>query len=401
MKRILMITSDYEPAYGGIGIHVKYLMKELIERGYSITLLVARMKVNENYEYSSDKYYQETYNTPELKVVEINTNFSKVLSKEEQVLLENLEEKEQFDYYTAVINQFFIKGAISYLDSSEDEYEIIHLHDAFVSLGAVLLKKYLNLSMVVTMHSMNSGADWMIDNVRRYLVNNTEKIVCVSDFIRNEIIKRFQFKDDNRIVTIHNSVNVMEYKRETPIEENGEIVFCGRLEKIKGVDLLIQAVGQMPEKYKKKIKVTIIGKGDETEELKKQCREFKIENKVNFTGFINQKEVFQYYDKAMCVVLPSRKEAFATTALEAMSRGCCVLSSNTGGFTEMIKDEENGFLFQKEDVESLKRKLVYIFENMNLVNKVSKKAQETVLEYSWKNAGQKICDVYKKVKRKI
>ncbi len=63
---------------------------------------------------------------------------------------------------------------------------------------------------------------------------------------------------------------------------------------------------------------------------------------------------FHYYDRAMCVVLPSKNEPFATTALEAMSRGCCVVASGVGGFTELIHDGEDGFLFEQGYLQSCK-----------------------------------------------
>ena len=174
MKRILMISSDYEPCYGGIGIHVKNLTYELIKLGYQITLLIGRMKTSLDYAYTSGDFYSVTADTEALKVVEIDTDFARRLSKEELKLCSVLEEKDTFDYETAILNQLFLKGAITYLGHTDDKFRLIHLHDAFISFGAVMLGRYLNIPMAVTMHSMNSGEAWMIDNVRRYLVNNVD-----------------------------------------------------------------------------------------------------------------------------------------------------------------------------------------------------------------------------------
>ena len=59
MERLLLISSDYQPSYGGIGIHTKNLIAELNKQNIKITLLVARMKVAENYKYPSEAFYQE------------------------------------------------------------------------------------------------------------------------------------------------------------------------------------------------------------------------------------------------------------------------------------------------------------------------------------------------------
>ena len=398
MKRILMISSDYEPCYGGIGIHVKNLTYELIKLGYQITLLIGRMKTSLDYAYTSGDFYSVTADTEALKVVEIDTDFARRLSKEELKLCSVLEEKDTFDYETAILNQLFLKGAITYLGHTDDKFRLIHLHDAFISFGAVMLGRYLHIPMAVTMHSMNSGEAWMIDNVRRYLVNNVDKILCVSDFIRNEIIRRFNFTNLNKLVTVYNSVNLKIRKRGQPVLSNGEIVFCGRLEEVKGVDLLIRAVSLLPQSYRERVRLTIIGTGSAKEQLKRLCEEVHMEEKTVFTGLINQRDVFNYYEKAMCVVLPSRKEAFSTAALEAMSIGCCVLASDVGGFTELIHDGENGFLFKTENVQELAGKLRYIFDHTQIVNDVGGKAQLKISEeYLWENTAKKICNIYEEL----
>lgn len=398
MKRILIISSDYDPCYGGIGIHVKNLTKELIKLGYRITLLIGRMKKSSEYVYTSSEPYWVTMNTEELRTVEISTDFAQECSKEEQGLLFALEEKDRFDYETAILNQLFIKGAMAYLGDSEDCYRLIHLHDAFISFGAVMLSRYLQIPILATIHSMNSGEAWMIDNVRRYLVNNVDKILCVSDFIRNEIIHRFLFKDERKLLTVHNSVNLTIRKREAPILSNGEIVFCGRLEEVKGVDLLIRAVGSLPQSYRERVRLTIVGTGSSEEQLKNLCEELHVREQTDFTGLISQYDVFGYYEKAMCVVLPSRKEAFSTAALEAMSIGCCVLASDVGGFTELICDGENGFLFEAENVQELARRIQYVFEHTEMINEVGRKAQLKVSEeYLWANTAKRIRNIYEEI----
>lgn len=392
MERLLLISSDYQPSYGGIGIHTKNLIAELNKQNIKITLLVARMKVAENYKYPSEAFYQEILNTEKLKVVEINTDFVNLLSREEIQLLEKMEEKDSFDYYCGILNQLFIKGAIKYLNDSDDTYNLIHLHDAFVSFGAVLISKYLNIPIVSTIHSMNSEEEWLIDNMRRYLVNNVDKIICVSDYIRNEIKKRFLFYEDSKLITIYNSVNFEIKLREIPIKKNGKIVFCGRLEHVKGVDILIKAFADLQNM---EAKLIIIGSGSEEDSLKRICTDLNISKKVEFTGQIPHNKVLEYFDDANCVVLPSRKEPFATTALEAMSRGCCVVASDVGGFLELIDNEENGLLFENENALDLKEKLLYVLDHIDKANEMGIKAQQIVSsEYLWENTAKKVATVY-------
>lgn len=397
MKRILMITSDYTPAYGGIGVHVENLITYLNQQGIEVTLLVARLKVSSKYNGRNEKYWIQT-ETKLLKVVEINTNFQAMLSQGENTILRELEEKESFDYYCAAINQLFLESVGVYLQENDKEFDLIHLHDAFISFGAVMLGKYLKLPIVATMHSMNSGTEWLIDNFRRYLVNNVEKIICVSKYIQREIIDRFHFSSGDKIMTIYNSVRALENKRETTKVEKGKIVFCGRLEPVKGVDILLEAVKKLPLSHKEKLQVIIIGAGSAEDELRMLCKKNNLEKYVTFTGLIDQKNVFEYFDTAECVVLPSRKEPFATSALEAMARGCCVLASATGGFTELICDTKNGLLFENENADDLEKKLEYVLSDFEAACEMGMKAQEKVLkEYSWEATVKKTIAVYEDV----
>ena len=128
------------------------------------------------------------------------------------------------------------------------------------------------------------------------------------------------------------------------------------------------------------------------------CSEKKLDKYVTFTGQIDQKEVFAYFDTAQCVVLPSRKEPFATSALEAMARGCCVLASATGGFTELISDHENGLLFESENAADLEKKLEEVFDHEVAVWEMGKRAREKVVrEYSWDATARKIAAIYEEV----
>lgn len=66
-----------------------------------------------------------------------------------------------------------------------------------------------------------------------------------------------------------------------------------------------------------------------------------------------------------------------------MGRGCCVVASDTGGFKELIQEGEDGFLFDQGNVQELVRKLEYIFEHIQFVNEIGRKAQFKVIsEYS-------------------
>lgn len=401
MESILIISADYKPSYGGIGIHVEHLTDQLLKKGYRVTLLIGRMKKHIDYKTQfNNKNYLIQEQTENLQIIDINTNFSELLSYQEEALLSHLEEKERFDYLTLLINQFFINGAMEFIENNREDYSIIHLHDAFISVAALFLSKYMNIPIVLTVHSMNSDNSWMIENMRRYLTNNVDKIICVSDYIKKQIIKCFNFNDEDKLITIHNAISLKDNNENNTncVKKEKEIVFCGRLEYVKGTDILIRAFSDLLLRYDSNVQLIIIGSGGEESNLRLLCQALHIEDSVIFTGFLDNLQVREYFREAACVVLPSRKEPFATTALEAMSEGACVVAPNIGGFVELIQPGVNGFIFDGENVDDLAEKLIYILSNKKEADKIGMKAQKEVCSlYSWENISKNIIQVYNEV----
>lgn len=401
MESILIISADFKPSYGGIGIHVEHLTDQLLKKGYRVTLLIGRMKKHIDYKTQfNNKNYLIQEQTENLQIIDINTNFSELLSYQEEALLSHLEEKERFDYLTLLINQFFINGAMEFIENNREDYSIIHLHDAFISVAALFLSKYMNIPIVLTVHSMNSDNSWMIENMRRYLTNNVDKIICVSDYIKKQIIKCFNFNDEDKLITIHNAISLKDNNENNTncVKKEKEIVFCGRLEYVKGTDILIRAFSDLLLRYDSNVQLIIIGSGGEESNLRLLCQALHIEDSVIFTGFLDNLQVREYFREAACVVLPSRKEPFATTALEAMSEGACVVAPNIGGFVELIQPGVNGFIFDGENVDDLAEKLIYILSNKKEADKIGMKAQKEVCSlYSWENISKNIIQVYNEV----
>ncbi len=109
-------------------------------------------------------------------------------------------------------------------------------------------------------------------------------------------------------------------------------LFVGRLVYYKGVSLLLEAMEQLlgQDGYKKKIKLTIIGKGVLEEELKQKCRDAGMESQVEFLGQVSDEQLRACYETADVFVLPSteRSEAFGLVQLEAMAYGLPVINTN-------------------------------------------------------------------------
>lgn len=140
--------------------------------------------------------------------------------------------------------------------------------------------------------------------------------------------------------------------------------WAGRLEHVKGVDLLLEAVNSLGERTDAAFKLRLAGKGSERETLEKQAASLGLSDRISFLGRISRKEMLREMQGANCFVLPSRYEAFGVVLIEAMATGLPVIATRSGG-PGFIVNTENGLLIEKENVQKLTEAMQMMMENIS------------------------------------
>lgn len=141
-----------------------------------------------------------------------------------------------------------------------------------------------------------------------------------------------------------------------PSLENRTVLAVGRLDYIKGFDLLLKAWALVCEKIDEKWMLNIVGGGQEEANLKQLTQNLNIESRVIFSG--QQKIVDPFYKNASIYCLSSRNEGFPMVLLEAQSYGLPIIAFDCDtGPAELIVDKKNGFLCKTEDVNDLADKV--------------------------------------------
>ena len=142
-------------------------------------------------------------------------------------------------------------------------------------------------------------------------------------------------------------------------------LWAGRLEYVKGVDLLLEAVKSLREKTDRKFTLRLAGRGSLREELEQKASDLGLEDRVHFLGRLSRKEMLVEMQGANCFVLPSRYEAFGVVLIEAMATGLPVIATRSGG-PDTIVDTENGLLTLPENAGELTLAMQQIISNMDL-----------------------------------
>jgi glycosyltransferase involved in cell wall biosynthesis len=145
---------------------------------------------------------------------------------------------------------------------------------------------------------------------------------------------------------------------------NKKIGFLGRLDRSKGVDVLIQAFAEVVKEIPEAV-LEIAGMGKTENALKQMVCLLNIENYIFFKGAIHYTEVLKFLSSVCFLVVPSRSDNLPTVALEALSVATPVIGSKAGGIPDIIIHDFNGLLFENENIEDLSNKMTDLLKNKN------------------------------------
>ncbi len=232
---------------------------------------------------------------------------------------------------------------------SENKIDIIHTHHRYPELISFLIAKSANVKTVTTAHSFVNGF--------YYLSFKSDKIIAVSNAIKNYIVENYPVSPE-RIIT---SYNFLDYKigdaenfvrKKFGVGKNSFVfLFAGRINKIKGIDLLIEAFRKIIADGIDAYLFVIGTEFDETYER------LDIESDEKIIRVDAVEDLSPFYQESDAVVLPSREDPFPFVMLEAGYFSKIFIGAKVGGIAEFIEDEKNGLLFKKENGKELYEKM--------------------------------------------
>jgi len=205
-------------------------------------------------------------------------------------------------------------------------------------------------------------------------------------------------KPDQKIDIIYNGTDVENFKPDDNRRNKEKFIITlggTRVTARKGINYLIEAVYGLHQKYPQ-ICVTVIGEGNEKENLENLSKKLGIKDKIIFLGRVEYNKINAYYQEASVFVLPSLNEGMSNAMLEALASGLPIIATDTGGTRELVSDGENGFIIKMKDSNDIANKIEVLIKDEDLRLKMAKKSREKALQLSWKNVAAKYYEIYKK-----
>jgi len=375
-----MISNDYLPNPGGIAGHVYELCCELAIAGCDIDLIAGH-----NY---------------------INTGLPTMPLPSGVTLIRNIGFKwSWFGYISHTLSTVFL---IRKLLKSQN-YDLVHWHNlVWESLGIRLANP--RIPKVFTNHSSGFLRRMNVGFRKKYqipfLLNIADRLITPSEELKEKSIQGGF--NPNLITFISNGVNpnifspglkdndlIIKYSLKTL---DKVIIVPRRLDPKNGVDILVKSLPKIL-KVHKNVKVLLVGDGSQKPLLEKISNENTLNNHLIFCGSQPRYLMPAYLRLADVAILPSRAEAVSLAGLEAMSCGLPVLGSNVCGITEIVKNNETGFLFPSENIDTLAEIVIKFFNLSDIEKKrLSTNSRNFVSKnFSWKLVAMKTILVYEKL----
>jgi len=282
----------------------------------------------------------------------------------------------------------FLGSSISYLLR---KYEIVHVHYFSFHFAFAVLYKIFHPGTKIVLTFHGSDVNMFSENMvlRRFanlLFRITRTItICVGMKLADNFHKKFFMKADH-IIAAGLDDDVFVYNKNA--EKKYDLTFVGTFSKLKGFDLIYEAI----TKYKLDYKWCFIGAGLYYEDLKKLQNEFNISI---FSGFTH-KDIAEKLNESRFFIIPSRSEGFPLASIEALYCGVPVICSDLDQFKEQVREGENGFIIDQSTSESIRDTIRKAFAVSGQdYEKLSSNAASSNKEFTLKNVCSELVKIYK------
>ena len=393
----LILTNEFPPnIYGGAGVHVEYLTRELA------------------------------------KLCEVDVR----CFGDQDVAQDNLVAKGELadtSDYTAPKSLHSVFGALQRcldFNTREIDADVVHVHTWYSHFGGIVAKLNYGIPLVLTVHSLEPLRPWKREQLgggydfslwlEKTAIEMADAVIAVSDETRGDVLQHFDV-DPERIHVIANGIDTEEYKpttnperlRELGIEPDEPfILFVGRITRQKGIIHLVNAIKHLDRGFQ----VVLFAGAPDTEEIAAEMKAAvdaasETHHKIIWIDeMVDTATKIAAYTHAWLFVCPSIYEPFGIINLEAMACDTPVVASAVGGMKEVIVHGETGLLvplqqqtespFEPIDPEQFSHDLAHSINELMSDHdrrvRMSKAGRQRAIDrYSWARIAEEIHTLYR------
>jgi glycogen synthase len=399
--KVLFLTNEYPPhIYGGAGVHVDYLSRELA-RTIDVDIRC---------------FGDQRFEKGRLKVTGYELDTA------------------GFTCPKPLRSSFGAVQRCLDFNTTNIDANLVHCHTWYSHFGGILAKKNYGIPFVITVHSLEPLRPWKREQlgggydfslwVEKTALEMADAIIAVSNETKHDIERLFEV-DPARVHVIHNGIDLGEYRKVEATDALAKyhvdrtkpyLLFVGRITRQKGLVHLVEAIQFMDRDFQI---VLCAGAPDTPEiaaEMKKAVEEARAKRSdvIWIQEMLDRQSAIQFYSHAAVFCCPSIYEPFGIINLEAMACETAVVASAVGGIKEVVVDGETGFLvplkqmkespFEPVDPERFSRDLAgrinQLMQDRQLREKFGKAGRTRAEEkFAWSAIAEKTKALYQSLVR--
>ena len=266
-------------------------------------------------------------------------------------------------------------------------YDIMHTHYWLSGLVGLFTKNRMNIPWVHSLHTVEMlktiKKDEMRIEVEEEIMRSCNLIISPTVKEAYEIKKMYPYV---KIMTIPHGVDIQRF---TPsVDGHSKLLFVGRIDPIKGLDLLIDALRFL----KSDISLDVVGGASKGEHNFESIKTYAGGLPVRFLGPVEHNELKQHYQKSGILIVPSYYESFGLVALEAMASARPVIGFKDTGLAETV-GEDAGILV-KRNKRNLAEAISHLIGNRSLRHRLGETGRKKALNFEWNKIAGKYLKIY-------
>jgi glycogen synthase len=332
LEKVAIFTNEYPPnVYGGAGVHVEYLSREL-----------ARLVPVE----------VRCFGSQDVQEANLRVKGYGAWAEAKQ----NTDPR-----FAGALDAFYRSLAMA---KDTLDANVAHCHTWYTDMAGFLAKKLWGVPFVLTIHSLEPLRPWKVEQlgngyhlsswIERTGIEDADAVVAVSQETRNDVLRFFPI-DPAKIHVIHNGIDLQQYRKQTATDalvkrgvdpSRPFVLFVGRITRQKGIIHLVNAIPEIDPA----LQVVLCAGAPDTKEIGQEMTERVAEVSAGREGVIwiqemlPREDVIQFYSQAAVFCCPSVYEPFGIINLEAMACETAVVASAIGGIPEVVVPGETGVL---------------------------------------------------------
>ena len=379
MIKVGLLTREYPPdIYGGAGVHVEYLARELRQR---VDLQV------------------QCWGEPRREAGVVAHQPWKAVDQPKPE--------------AGALQAISIDLAMA---ASAKGRELVHSHTWYANLGGHMAKLAWGIPHVVTTHSLEPLRPWKAEQLgggyalscwcEKTAIEAADAVIAVSEQMRRDVLQCYPATDPERVWVIHNGIDPDDFhpvRDESALRRMGVdpdrpyALFVGRITRQKGVPQLLAAAPRIDPSFQ----LVLSAGAPDTPEIEREVNHLREQVQAERGGLVwipemlPREDLISLYSGATVFICPSVYEPFGLVNLEAMACETAVVATEVGGIPEIVVEGETGFLVKPDDPAAMADRVNRLLHDLPLAERMGRAGRRRVQDrFSWKAIADRTVELY-------